>query len=471
MKILNKLYTSIFLLGFMLCVVVSCKKDRITRNIGTPPTPDQIQFSVTPDATNPNIITFKNNYNGINAYWDFGNGSTINGNEVKGSFPIAGTYIVTLTVLADGGSVSTNKTITISKTNTSMLSDPAFTMLSGGISNVGGKTWVMDKLQPGHLGVGPIGTQTPDYYQAGPNEKDGAGFYDDEMTFSLDANGLKYTYANHGDTFANASNAAGIGGPTTGGDPTVNYTPPTNLSWIINKVNNINYINISNNGFIAYYTGVSSYQILSLTDDEMWLRCLDKANPANAWYLKLIRKGYVRPIVPPVQKPLKAANIFDDFDSNANITWVPENMNFIRPYDNPGKFGVNTSGKVGYYEKTTGDAGQYGNLNVIMPYRFDLTTTNKIMLKVFLPSANDFSKVKPTVSVKLQNSLLGGNAYTTQLEIVKTIAPTDYDKWIQLEFDYSGSASQNLYDKIVVQLGGEGHPNPGIFYIDDFQFK
>lgn len=472
MKILDKLNKSIlFSLGFALCLLASCKKDAVTKNIGTPPTADQIQFSATPDGSNPNVISFKNSYNGINAYWDFGNGSTVNGNEVKGSFPIAGTYTVTLTVLADGGSVSTTKTITIAKTNTSMLSDPAFAMLSGGLANPGGKTWIIDKTEPGHLGVGPVASQAPDWYQAGPNEKAGAGFYDDEMTFAMDANGLKYTYANNGDTFANAANAAGIGGPTNGGDPTVNYTPPTNLTWIINKVNDVNYISISNNGFISYYLGVSSYQILSLTDDEMWLRCLDKANGANAWYLKLIRKGYVRPVVPPVQKPLKAANLFDDFDASANVTWTAENIDYTKPYDNPGKFGVNTSGKVGYYEKQNGGGGQYGNLNVTLPYRLDLAAKNKIRLKVFLPGENDFTKVKPTVSIKLQNSLLGGNAYTTQLEVVKTIAPNDYNKWIQLEFDYSGWSAETLYDKIVIQLGGEGHPNPGIFYIDDFEFK
>ena len=92
-------------------------------------------------------------------------------------------------------------------------------------------------------------------------------------------------------------------------------------------------------------------------------------------------------------------------------------------------------------------------------------------MKVFIPSGNDFTKVKSTVAIKLQNSLLGGNAWQTQIEIVKTILPAQYNTWIQLEFDYSGSSAQTLYDKIVVQLGGEGHPNPGIFYIDDFEFK
>jgi len=456
-------------LSLILSILVSCKKSETTKDIGIPPTAAEIQFTATPTTANPNIVSFKSLYNGINANWDFGNGSSANGNDVQASYPIAGTYTVKLTVLADGGSVSTTKTVTIATTNTSMLSDPAFAMLSGGLSNTAGKTWVIDQSQPGHLGVGPVTSQAPDWYQAGPSEKAGLGFYDDEMTFTMGASSLKYTYANNGTTFANASNAPGIGGPTGSNDPMVNYTPPTNLTWIINVVNGVKYINISNNGFISYYLGVSSYQILSLTDDEMWLRCLDKSNAGNAWYLKLIRKGYVRPVVPPVLKPVQAANLSDDFQGTANFTWITENMDFVHTYDNPAKFPLNTSTKVGYYEKRTGDDGQYGNLNVTLPYRFDLTAKNKVRIKVFFPSGNDFSKVKPTVSVKLQNSLLGGNAWQTQTEIVQNI--TVFDKWIQLEFDFSPFSAQNLYDKIVVQLGGEGHPNPGIFYIDDFEFK
>ncbi|MFA6276621.1 MAG: PKD domain-containing protein [Pedobacter sp.] len=466
----NSLKTSLWIsFGMMLTTLGACQKDEVTGELGTPPTAAEIQFTATPTTANPNIINFSSTYNGINTHWDFGNGTSADGKSAQGAFPLAGTYTVKLTVLAAGGAVSTTKVVTIANTNPSMLNDPAFTTLSGGLSNLTGKTWVIDQTQQGHLGVGPIGSQFPDWYQAGPNEKASNGFYDDEMTFNMNA--LKYTYANHGTTFANASNAPGIGGPTGSDDPTVNYTPATNLTWLVTTVNGIKYITISNNGFIAYYLGVSQYQILSLTDDEMWLRCLDKSNAGNAWYLKLIRKGYVRPVVPPVQKPMQAANLTDDFQNTSAITWNAENMDYTRSYDNPSKFPVNTSAKVGYYEKRTGSDGQYGNLNVTMPYRFDLTTKNKIKLKVFFPGGNDFTKVGSTVSIKLQNSLLGGNAWTTQLEVVKTITPVQYNTWVQLEFDYSGWASETLYDKIVVQLGGEGHPNPGIFYIDDFEFK
>ena len=357
----------------------------------------------------------------------------------QASYPLAGTYTVKLTIVTDGGYASTSKTVTIAATNPAMLTDPAFTLLSGGLANATGKTWMIDQTQLGHLGVGPIGSQFPDWYQAGPNEKSNNGFYDDEMTFNMNA--LKYTLANNGTTFANASNAPGIGGPTGNDDPTVNYTPPTNLTWLVTSVSGNKFITLSNNGFISYYLGVSQYQILSLTADEMWLRSGDKSNAGNAWYLKLIRKGYTRPVVPPVQKPMQAANLTDDFQNATTFAWGAENIDYARSYDNPFKVG-NTSLKVGYYEKRTGGDGQYGNLNVTLPYRFDLTAKNKIRLKVFIPGANDFTLVKPTVAIKLQNSLLGGNAWQTQIEILKTILPSQYNTWVQLEFDYSGSSAQ-----------------------------
>jgi PKD repeat protein len=469
-SIQNTIKTSIWLsLCLMFSLISACKKDDAVKDLGAAPTAEQVKFSTTPTSANANIVNFKNESPGFRAIWDFGNGATAEGNDVQASYPLAGNYTVKLTIVTDGGYASSTKTVTIAATNPAMLTDPAFTTLSGGLGNLTGKTWIIDQTQPGHLGVGPITSQFPDWYQAGPNEKAGLGFYDDEMVFNMNA--LKYTYANNGTTFANASNAPGIGGPVGTVDPNVNYTPPTNLTWLVTTINGNKYITISNNGFISYYLGVSQYQILSLTEDEMWLRCLDKSNAGNAWYLKLIRKGYVRPVVPPVQKPMQAADLSDDFQTTSNITWTTENMDFIRSYDNPSKFPLNTSAKVGYYEKRTGDDGQYGNLNVTLPYRFDLTTKNKIRMKVFIPGGNDFTKVHPTVSIKLQNSLLGGNAWQTQIEIVKTILPSQYNTWIQLEFDYSGSSAQTLYDKIVVQLGGEGHPNPGIFFIDDFEFK
>ena len=168
----NTIKTSIWLcLGLMLTLMASCKKDDSVRELGASPTADQVKFSNTASPTNANVITFKNESPGFKAIWDFGNGATAEGATAQASYPLAGTYTVKLTIVTDGGYASTTKTVTIAATNPAMLTDPAFTLLSGGLANATGKTWVIDQTQPGHLGVGPIGSQFPDWYQAGPNEK------------------------------------------------------------------------------------------------------------------------------------------------------------------------------------------------------------------------------------------------------------------------------------------------------------
>ena len=92
----------------------------------------------------------------------------------------------------------------------------------------------------------------------------------------------------------------------------------------------------------------------------------------------------------------------------------------------------------------------------------DLTENNKVRVKVFIPSYNDWTteagvagdwitnaKLLPQLAVKLQDNSLGGDAWTTQTEIVK--ADLALDQWIELEFDFSGVADRTDYDKIVVQ--------------------
>jgi hypothetical protein len=102
-------------------------------------------------------------------------------------------------------------------------------------------------------------------------------------------------------------------------------------------------------------------------------------------------------------------------------------------------------------------------------------------LKVFIPSYNDYTTennvagswisnkvLQASIAVKLQNNELGGNAWSTQTEILKT--GLEKDKWIELTFDFSSVASRQDYDKIVIQFGTEGHDGGGIFFFDDFDF-
>lgn len=98
----------------------------------------------------------------------------------------------------------------------------------------------------------------------------------------------------------------------------------------------------------------------------------------------------------------------------------------------------------------------------------DLTERNTFDLAVYLPSANDYSgDLTPTVAMKLQNSLLGGDAWTTQTEVKLTV--DQFDTWVTLSFDFSAVADREDYDQVVIQFGGEGHFVPGQFYFDDIQ--
>lgn len=109
---------------------------------------------------------------------------------------------------------------------------------------------------------------------------------------------------------------------------------------------------------------------------------------------------------------------------------------------------------------------EWTNAQFILDHRMDLTIRNKFELMVFFPSSNDYTGLMtPTAAIKLQNSLLGGNAWMTQTEIINTI--TIFDSWVTLTFDFSAAADSMNYDQVVVQMGGEGHLVPGQFYFDD----
>jgi hypothetical protein len=124
----------------------------------------------------------------------------------------------------------------------------------------------------------------------------------------------------------------------------------------------------------------------------------------------------------------------------------------------------------------------YSNLSFTAPdYKFDLTTQNKIRVKVYIPSYNDYTtennvdgewisnrKLLPQLAIKLQNSE-HGSPWETQTEIVKVDLAKD--KWLELEFDFSGVANRTDYDRIVIQFGAEGHAGPGFFFLDDFKFE
>ena len=259
-----------------------------------------VMFNVSAD----NALTYK---------FNFGDGTT--GTSLDGTFEKRfsrnglNTYLVTVVAYGTGG-VSSSKLIEVEVE--SDFSDPETKQfLTGGSS----KTWYVASFQPGHLGVGPSSGDNfnnPSYYAAAPFEKaaDDASscFYTDELTFSttgennftyvLDNNGA--SEADPGRTFFNVDFVGQFGGPSgsgdqciefdTGGQKNVTMAPAT--SGI--EASTGTQIEFTGGGFMSYYIGTSTYEILSIDNNSMYVRAIPGSNPDLAWYLKFTTTPYAQ---------------------------------------------------------------------------------------------------------------------------------------------------------------------------------
>ncbi|MDX1760674.1 MAG: glycoside hydrolase family 16 protein [Christiangramia sp.] len=204
-------------------------------------------------------------------------------------------YLITVIAYGPGGT-STSETVTV--TVFSNFSDPETKqLLTGGDT----KTWYVAAAQAGHLGVGPSngdGYDSPIYYAATPFEKAGedvsACFYTDVLTFSLDSNdNIIYNQDNNGATFYNVDYTDGAGEDQcrdldTSGDRMASLAPGT--SGIPTSTGTA--INFTEGGFMSYFIGTSTYEILEITENSMYVRAIPGSNPALAWYLKFTTTPY-----------------------------------------------------------------------------------------------------------------------------------------------------------------------------------
>lgn len=450
--------------------------------LGPMPQESQLSFTATPSAGKANVIELKDasSVSGV-ALWDLGNGATAKGTEVKAEYPFAGTYTVSMTLFTTGGSATVSQTVTIAQDDMSLLDTPMYNALTGGAANTNGKTWVYDQYHAGHFGVGPADAGGPDWWSCGAEEKTGSSLYTQEFTFTQV--GVKLEWKNNGYVYANAAGKDALGGefvdnPGGAGDFDVKFTPKSSYTFTLNEAENT--ITLSDGGFLGFYAGSSTYTILSLTEDELYVRNASAVEAGNGWYLRFVPKE--KNVKPSDEVSLKAVPLNEDFENETSaVVFGSEDIGdlFSPYYQNPLPLPINTSKRVCIYEKTT---GFYSNIFFSAEgYKFDLTEVNKVRLKVLIPSGNDYTtgfpvagdwisnnKLLRQVAVKLQDSSKGGNAWETQVELVQGDLQTD--KWLELEFDFSAAKDREDFDKIVIQFGAEGHAAPGIFYFDDFSF-
>lgn len=464
-----------------LFVIAACAPQEDTDYaLGASPTEGQLVFTAIPTAENVNVIELKNEskVKGI-ATWDLGNGSTLKGETVKAEYPFAGDYIIAMTLYTAGGAVTTKQEVKIAKDDMSLLDTPMYRALTGGADNVAGKVWVFDQYHSGHFALGPSGGASPEWWSCPANGKAGCSLYSQEFTFTQI--GVKLEWKNNGYIYTNDAGRRALGitdiveDPGGNGDFDVKYVPKTGYTFTLNETART--LSLSDGAFFGHYTGASTFQIVSLTEDELYIRCTSVVDAGNSWWYRFVPKE--KNLKPEI--PLKAIPLQENFEGETvNVAFVREEMgqlDFL--YSNPAPVPVNQSKKVYLYEKP---ALFYSNISyAVSSYKFDLTHVNKVRMKVFIPSYNDYdssaevagdwitmNKLQKQVVVKLQNSELGNDAYTTQVEKVQANLATD--KWLEVVFDFSNVSNRQDFNKIVIQFGSEGHAASGLFFFDDFSF-
>ncbi len=166
----------------------------------------------------------------------------------------------------------------------------------------------------------------------------------------------------------------------------------------------------------------------------------------------------------------------DDFEGNGSIdSWYGDACLLNATFNNPVQQGINTSATVLEYKD---QGGEYANIRFDVIPNFDLSTSKSFTLKVFVPSIGITGNQINQISLKLQ----AGNSsepWTTQSEIIK---PIILDQWQELVFDFENDAYINFsnqsiapslrtdFNRVVIQLNGEGNTSEVLAYIDDFYF-
>ncbi|MEN9917973.1 MAG: hypothetical protein RL662_409 [Bacteroidota bacterium] len=281
----------------MLIITACSPQENDDHSLGAPGTAtlEQLSFTVTP-SENKNIITLTNTSKlaSIHAImWDLGNGATSKNQSVTVQYPFEGDYTIALTVYTpDGASTTKSQTIHIDKTDYSLLNSPMYNNLTGGITNVNGKTWVFDQTVEGHFGIGPASASSPIWWSSPPEGKAECSLYKQSFTFKLQ--GSQFIWKNEGKVYTNEAGRVALA--TLGyskstvppsGDYDVEYTPQS-YSFSLNEMDKT--LVLSNGAFFGHYTGGNTYSILNITESELYLKVNSVVESGNAWWYRFIPK-------------------------------------------------------------------------------------------------------------------------------------------------------------------------------------
>ena len=320
-------------------VLTSCQDD--DASLGNLITPTGVTITaeiVGADATNPNgdgtgFVNFTATAdNEISYEFNFGDGKSeiAPSGQVSHRYTTTGvnTYQVVVSAIGTGGIKSSTS---IELQVFSSFSDiEAVEMMSGKVIG-GSKTWYWAANIPLHVGLGPV---EDDYgngefaYEAwwnsiGPWDEEKSCMYTNEFVFTRLAEGLTFEQT-VGPAFVPGTIAGdlGVAGDTCHGEsvvPTmfgvkdVSFLPSSSKAALQGSYNDAPYrgtsFEIADGGFMGWYAGASTYDIISVTDDMLIVRIIQAGN-GFAWYHKFTST-----------KPVETTGFVSEFN---NLVWSDE---------------------------------------------------------------------------------------------------------------------------------------------------
>ncbi len=266
---------------------------------------DEVTYSKTVSEKSDNVIEFTNTSASKVPYailWDLGNGEISNSQSAVGSYPFAGEYTVTLSLYTADGKIATkSEVIKIEKTDYSLLETKTYMALTGGVSNVEGRTWMLDQYNNfskeiaektgynvgGHYGLGPSGAYSQEWWAAGVNAKADWSLYSHKFKFSLE--GLKVKISN--------AEGKGYGRKASAGDFTILEDFGDDVSFKYEggdftfsvKESAKPILTLSKNAFLSYYCGTQEYEIFYQTDEVFAVRVAN-SKEGHDWILVFCRE-------------------------------------------------------------------------------------------------------------------------------------------------------------------------------------
>lgn len=233
---------------------------------------------------------------------------------IRHRFNLTGVNTYNVTAIASGtGGITTSTAVSV-EVFSAFDDQEAKDFLTGGSGS--SKVWYLAASEPAHLGVGPTldldivinGEPNqfyyPAFYSASPFEKCSDEISDclcdDQLTFSQDMNNqLTFQLNNFGQTFFNGAHQLGVLGEEAGEDACYDYDTsgvsnvslsPTSIDWSLvpdpDFMPRGTVLNFSDGAFMGYYVGSSTYDIITITNDFLYVRTFDALNPDLVWYHK-----------------------------------------------------------------------------------------------------------------------------------------------------------------------------------------